>query len=222
VFIFFDLVQRIKFKLGLDRKNYLLKYVKSYHVTRILEIGVFNGNFAERLLSAVTQKSSKSKIYYLGIDLFAEGLTNEKYLSEISLRPGSRLSVQQRLSRFENVTVELIQGDSVSVLPTILDREKFDLIHIDGGHSYNTVLQDWLNVTNLIDEKSVVFFDDYVNSRGVTKGSFGVNRVVDSIDSKIFDKKLSVNRDFFWKDYGLLVLRVAKLSLKTENKNLTR
>jgi hypothetical protein len=156
----------------------------------------------------------------LGIDLFAEGLTNEKYLSEISLRPDSRLSVQQRLSRFENVTVELIQGDSVSVLPKILDREKFDLIHIDGGHSYNTVLQDWLNVTNLIDEKSVVFFDDYVNSRGVTKGSFGVNRVVDSIDSKIFDKKLSVNRDFFWKDYGLLVLRVAKLSLKTENKNL--
>jgi len=220
--IFFEIVQRIKFKLGLDRKNYLLKYVKSHQVNRILEIGVFNGNFAERLLSAVTRKSPESEIQYLGIDLFAEGLTHEKYLSEVSLIPDSFFSVQQRLSKFENVKIELIQGDSVTVLPKILDREKFDLIHIDGGHSYNTVLQDWLNVTNLIDEKSVVFFDDYVNSRGVTKGSFGVNRVVDSIDSKIFDKKLSVNRDFFWKDYGLLVLRVAKLSLKTENKNLAR
>jgi predicted O-methyltransferase YrrM len=209
-------LQRIKFKLGIDRKNYLLKYAKSQKVNSILEIGVFNGNFAERLLKIVTNNSPKSKIYYLGVDLFAEGFTEAKYISEISLYPQSFSNIQRKLSKFKNVTVELIQGDSVNVLAEIPNNKTFDIIHIDGGHSYDTVLQDWLNVSKLMNHSSAVFFDDYTNSRGVTKGQFGVNEVVDHIDTKIYDVKSSLNRDFFWKNYGLLILRMVKVTLKAK------
>jgi len=202
--------------MGLDRKRFLLKYAKSRKVYSILEIGVFNGNFTERLLKLVTNNSPQSKIYYLGIDLFAEGLTEEKYVSEISLYPQSLSNIQGKLSKFNNVTIDLIQGDSVNVLPEIPNDKIFDVIHIDGGHSYTTVLQDWLNASKLINHNSAIFFDDYTNSRGVTRGGFGVNEVVDRIDRKIYDVKLSLNRDFFWKNYGLLILRMVKVTLKSK------
>ena len=214
--LIYTLIQRFKFKFGIDRKNYLLKYAKSRKISSILEIGVFNGNFAERLLKLVTDNSPGSKIYYLGVDLFAEGFTKEKYVSEISLYPQSLLNIQKKLSTFKNVTVELIQGDSINVLPRIPNSKTFDIIHIDGGHSYNTVLQDWLNVSKLMNHSTAVFFDDYANLRGTTKGGFGVNEVVDRIDSKMYEVKLSLNRDFFWKNYGLLILRMVKVTLKVK------
>jgi len=216
MFLLFDLLQRIKFKLSLDRKNYLLKYAKSRSISSILEIGVFNGNFAERLLKSITLNAPESKIRYLGVDLFAEGFTEEIHVSEVSLHPKSVASIQKKLSKFKNATVKLIPGDSVYVLPKIQNYETFDIVHIDGGHSYNTVLQDWLNVSNLMDINTAVFFDDYANSRGSSLGGFGVNMVVDQIDTKKYDVELSTNCDFFWKDYGLLILRMAKVTLKSK------
>jgi hypothetical protein len=213
---FFTFIQRIKFKFGKDRKNYLLKYAKAHDVKSILEIGVFNGNFAERLLDIVTSKSPSSEIHYLGVDLFAEGFTDEIYRYEVSLYPQLLSAVQHKLSKYTNVIVELVPGDSVNILPKISVNKDFDVIHIDGGHSYNTVLQDWLNVSKIMNSNTTVFFDDYSNTRGVTKGGFGINKVVDNIDRELFDVKLSLNRDFFWKDYGLLSLRMVAVTLKSQ------
>ena len=216
MFFLFKLLQRFKFRLRLDRKNYLLKYAKLREINSILEIGVFNGNFAERLLNLVTNYWPKARIYYLGVDLFSDGLTEEKYFSEVSLYPQSLSNMQNKFSKFENVDFDLIQGDSVDVLPKIPKHKTFDIIHIDGGHSFKTVQQDWLNVSKLMNHGTAVFFDDYANARGVIKGGFGVNQVVDHIDTKIYDVKVSFNRDFFWKSYGLLILRMVKVTLKAK------
>lgn len=212
---FFTFIQRVKFKFGMDRKNYLLKYAKSHNIKSILEIGVFNGNFAERLLDTVTSKSPIYKIHYLGVDLFAEAFTDKIYHDEVSLYPQSISDVQYKLSKYTNVIVELVQGDSADILPKISSNKNFDVIHIDGGHSYNTVLQDWLNVSKIMKSDTTVFFDDYSNKRGVTKGGFGINEVIDNIDRELFDVKISLNRDFFWKEYGLLSLRMVAVTLKS-------
>jgi hypothetical protein len=216
--LFFDALQRIKYKLGFDRKNFILRYVKNNKCTSILEIGVFNGNFAERLLKAACKSSPDSKINYLGIDLFKEGLTQDRHATEVSLYPNTLPEVQSRLSKLKNTKVELIQGDSTIELPLIAKHLKFDLIHIDGGHSFETVLSDWKNVVELIDSSTVIFFDDYTNHRGITKGGFGVNKVVDRIDSSKFQVKVSKNRDYFWKTYGLLCLKVAMVTSKSKYK----
>jgi hypothetical protein len=214
--LLFDTLQRVKYKFGIDRKNFILRYVKSHKCTRILEIGVFNGNFAERLLKIASKSSPNSKIHYLGIDLFAEGLTQEKYISEVSLYPKTLLEVQSRLARLSNTQVELIQGDSISVVPLIPKNLKFDVIHIDGGHSFATVQKDWNNISNLMDTRTAVFFDDYSNPRGVTKGGFGVKDVVDRINAEVFKVKLSKNPDYFWKTYGLLSLKIAMVTIRSK------
>jgi hypothetical protein len=67
-----------------------------------------------------------------------------------------------------------------------------------------------------MNHNSAIFFDDYTNTRGVTRGGFGVNEVVNHIDRKLYDVKLSLNRDFFWKNYGLLILRMVKVTLKSK------
>lgn len=214
--LFFDALQRIKYKLGFDRKNFILKYIKHNKCTIFLEIGVFNGHFAERILKTASNNTPDSKIHYLGIDLFKEGLTQYKHAAEVSLYPKTLMEVQTRLSKFDNAKVELIQGDSTKVLPLITKHLKFDVIHIDGGHSFETVQNDWKNVMEIIGPRTVVFFDDYTNRRGTTKGGFGVKEVVDRIDTSKFQVKLSKNRDYFWKTYGLLCLKIAMVTVKNK------
>lgn len=213
VYTFFIFFQRIKFKLGFDRKKIILNYAKSRKVKRILEIGVFNGHFAERLLREAVKASPNEKIHYTGVDLFAEGLTKELHLSEVSLFPNSLLDVKNRLSKINNAHIELIQGYSSDILPLLVGKS-FDVIHIDGGHSYGTVKQDWLNSLKLLDKNTAVFFDDFTNRRGIIYGGFGVNNVVNEIDKKTFKIRFSKNRDFFWKPYGLLILRVVLVTLR--------
>ena len=213
---FFATIQRLKYKFGFDRKNFILRYIRSNKSIHILEIGVFNGYFAERLLKTASEISPGSKIYYFGLDLFAEGLTQEKYVSEISLYPNTLIEVQNRLSKISNVEIKLIQGDSTKLVPLIPENIRFDVIHIDGGHSFATVQEDWKNVMKRMDSQTAVFFDDYTNRRGVTKGGFGVKEVVDSIDPNNFKVKLSRNRDYFWKTYGLLSLKMAMVKTRSE------
>ena len=202
----------------MDRKKFLLDHVKSHQCTRFLEIGVFNGHFAERLLSVARKSSPSTQIYYLGVDLFKEGLTSEKYLSEISLYPNTLSEVYSKLNKFNNVKIELIQGNSIEVIPLLPKNLKFDLVHIDGGHSLDTVKSDWSNISRLIGTKTAVFFDDYSNKRGVVKGGFGVKEVVDKIDTATFKIEHSLNHDFFWKAYGLLILRMVRVTLNTFGK----
>lgn len=146
--------------------------------------------------------------------MFAEGLTEEKYITEVSLYPKTHQEVQNRSSSLRNTDVKLIPGDSTKLVPRIPKNMKFDVIHIDGGHSFATVLKDWHNVVDLMDSHTAVFFDDYCNPIGVSKGGFGVKDVVDRINSKQFKVKSSKNRDYFWKPYGLLSLRMAMVQLR--------
>ena len=91
---------------------------------------------------------------------------------------------------------------------------KFDLILIDGGHSYKTVKSDFNFAKKLINTNGAIFFDDYVNKQGVINDGFGVNKVVDDINRAEYSVKISKNRDFFAKSYGLLLTRMVKVQLK--------
>jgi hypothetical protein len=143
-----------------------------------------------------------------------ENFTPNIYSNEISLIPSTKLEVLNKLEKIDNVSITLVQGNSTIEIPKLKNLPEIDLIHIDGGHSLLTVKLDWQNVAKLMSRNTVVFFDDYTNKRGVNKGKFGVNEVVDSIDKKMFNVIISKNRDFFWKSYGLLTLRMVCVKLK--------
>lgn len=207
-------IQRIRFKLGIDRKRFVLAHIRKEKCKSILEIGVFNGNFAERMITQAKKTSPKSTINYVGIDLFAENFSEKVLVTEVSLKPHAKNKIFKSLSKL-NSCIELYEGESIETLPKLIEARKlFDLIVIDGGHSYSTVKNDFENSLKLLNNNGCIIFDDYTNLRGVVFGKFGINQVVHEIDENLFTKLISFNRDLFWKPYGLLVIRMVKVSRK--------
>ncbi len=209
-----ELVQAIRYKIGKDRKGPLLSWVGKHHPKSILEIGVFNGHFASRMLNEATKYSKR--VQYTGIDLFKELQTDQNYLSEASLWPDSINDVLALLKHESpDAEIKLLQGYSDQVLPS-LNLLKFDLIFIDGGHAYETVKKDWTHCKDLLTEKGAIFFDDYTNKNGLKSG-FGVNQLVNEIDSANFTVKKYWSRDFFKHDYGWLTTRLVRVQKKKSN-----
>lgn len=207
-----QIFQSLKLKFKIDRKSFIISHIKKNNIVSILEIGVFNGNFGMRMIDAIKKRDPSASVNYVGVDLFEDKLTDDLYISEISLRPLSIEDVLKKLSKFKNTKINLIGGNSKDILPTLIGKMNFDLIVIDGGHSHETVLSDWNNSIKLLKTDGVIFFDDYTNLRGQERGGFGINSVVDNIDKRKFKVVISVNRDFFWKQYGLLVLYMVKVT----------
>lgn len=88
-----NFVQKLRFKFGLDRKPHILKHIRKYACVNILEIVVFNGNFAYRMLSTAKKKSPDLQIIYVGVDLFEANFSTEIALSEVSLTPKNKLYI---------------------------------------------------------------------------------------------------------------------------------
>ena len=206
----FEFLQRIKFKLGIDRKSFVLRHIKENKCRNILEIGVFNGNFALRIIATASEFTGPQTINYSGVDLFKFNFSNEIKFNEIALTPDKKSDVQKILEP-TGASINLFEGFSDIILPQLVGVELFDLIIIDGGHSYDTVKSDFLNSTKLLSDKGCIIFDDYTNLRGETLGKFGINRVIREIDRSKFNVRISYNRDYFWKSYGLLILRMVKV-----------
>jgi len=206
------LIQRFRYKLSIDRKNYVLKHIRKNNPKTILEIGVFNGAFAKRMLLSATN-SVNGNVSYTGVDLF-EDLTSEVHKREISLWASKKASVYKDLSKIKNAKISLLKGYSNNLLQLLEGKMKFDLILIDGGHSYKTVKSDFDFAKKLINTNGAIFFDDYVNSQGVLKEGYGINKVVDDINRAKYSIKISKNRDIFPKSYGLLSIRMVKVQLK--------
>ena len=104
--------------------------------------------------------------------------------TEVSKWPPSKSEVEVLLNS-TGVTVNLIQGNTHETLPKFVEDNKdlkIDFVFIDGGHSFETVESDWNNIQNIIDENSVVIFDDYWYPPNGAEPTFGCNRVIDALD----------------------------------------
>jgi len=207
------LIQKIKYKFSMDRKRFVLTHIRKHRPNSILEIGVFNGFFAERMLKSASFYSNK-KISYTGVDLFEE-MSKDIYLKELSLKADKEEKVYKKL-KLQSVNVKLLKGFSKTILPQLVG-ETFDLIIIDGGHSYETVLNDFEFAKKLLSKKGVIFFDDYVNKQAVAIEAWGINRVVDSIDRSVYNVKKSIIFDAFPKPWGVLTTRMVKVHKKSKS-----
>jgi len=136
----------------------------------IAEIGIFKGEFS-KFLSALEPE----KLFL--IDLF-EGITcsgdqdgnhvihanmNEVFNSLSGILPG----------------VSILKGDSSVVLDSI--NEKFDMIYIDGDHSYEGCKKDLTSAFKKIKNGGYIMGHDYEMNMNKAKNiyNFGVKRAVD-------------------------------------------
>ncbi len=169
-------------KTGLKGKwgDVYLNCLDKHKPKNFLEIGVFCGVTARNTCEYLSSING-NEYHYTGIDLFGdEKITSNdeiapeflkkqnfsnplKYIYYNYIRKeniNSIQSVKKFLEKFEK-NIRLIKGDTNRVLKSI-DLSKFDYVFVDGGHSYQTVLNDldtlYLSLKN---KRKILLCDDY-------------------------------------------------------------
>src|SRR5262249_9384186 len=144
---------------------------------RLLEIGVWDAVHSRWMIQAALKHRRPEEIAYYGFDLFEHA--DESTLDhEVSKPPPTMEQVRSRLRPFveQGVTVHLFRGDTAQILPKIAPvLPPMDFIFIDGGHSEETVRNDWTWASRCVGPETVVIFDDYVDPRSVAESGVGVN-----------------------------------------------
>jgi predicted O-methyltransferase YrrM len=147
----------------------------------ILEIGTWNGMRALNMLTICPTAK------YYGFDLF-EDATDETDKAEFNVKPHNALDdVYYRLKDFD---VTLHKGNTNETLPRFTD--SVDFVWIDGGHSVDTIRNDWQNVARVIAPDAWVFFDDYY-SGGIDTSLMGCNTIVAPLKHEILPMRDKVS-----------------------------
>ena len=199
------------------RKSGLKKYfgqifidlVKDRKPKNFLEIGVFTGVTARNICELLSLINNR-KFYYLGIDLFEdfedaisdevvpEFLTNKQNFSNplkslfynflLSEKLNSLASVSKFLKKFGK-NVELKKGNSLDILGKI-DLKIFDMIFVDGGHSYETVKFELEIILKNMKTTCLLICDDYslIEATGVKKA------IDETVSENSYNFKVVANR----------------------------
>jgi predicted O-methyltransferase YrrM len=164
---------------------------------RILEIGTYDGTNAIRMCNAVVN----CEPYYLGADLF------EKAPDYELPKDAPTIETVAKLIESEPILFRLLKGDTRKTLKSL--DVNFHFVFIDGGHSVKTIKSDWNNVERIIDENSIVVFDDYYHNRE----DIGAKKIVDELDKK-YKKEFIGPILTFDTDVGDIVVQMVKVTLK--------
>ena len=140
-----------------------------------LEIGIFHG-VTSRNVCDLLQEIHGKNFSFTGIDLFDSDSEETKdeiipqtkfsnplkkiyYKYIVRLDPYSKESVEKLLSKHKD-NINIIKGNSNKVLKEI-SLNLFDFVFLDGGHKYETVLNDLKSLTKVVINKGVILCDDY-------------------------------------------------------------
>ena len=183
--------------------------VKQQNPKNFLEIGVFTGVTARNICELLSSINNND-FFYLGIDLFEdfEDVISKEVVPEFLVKKqnfsnplkslvynfllkeklNSLDSVSKFLKKFEN-NIELKKGNSLSILPKT-DLKIFDMIFVDGGHSYETVKFELEIILKNIKNNCLVVCDDYSLQEAT-----GVRKAIDeSVRENSCNFKVVANR----------------------------
>ena len=179
-----------------------------------MEIGTWTGSRAEQMIEAAKEFNPANQINYYGFDLFEE-LTLKTFSQEFSKQPPRMEEVKKELEK-TGANIYLYKGDSRQTLPEVFSRlPKMDFIFIDGGHSLETVKNDWRWSSKLLAPQGVIIFDDYWQNRT----DAGAKVTVDGIDRNQFSVELLPIIDRFNNpDFGKLVIQFARVTKRNPAK----
>lgn len=157
--------------------NYLDMWQRwiSKDIKRALEIGSFEGMSAIWLLDYVPG------LKVTCVDTFCPGF--DDVTGEYEQR------FDRNVEEYGN-RVTKIKGRSQDVLKTFSKRSKFDLIYIDGHHSYEAVKEDIALTWPLLKKGGMLIFDDYNNLE------FGVKQAVDEFLKTVEVEVLRKRNDY--------------------------
>ena len=192
--------------------NKLIEIIDNKKPYHFLEIGVFCG-VTSRNVCEYLNLIHQGNFSYTGIDLFGEEnqdnnekkpnyVTHQKFSNPLKhiyynlyLKENlnSIKSVKKFLQKFE-AKVNLHQGNSNKILKN-LNIDKIDFAFIDGGHSYQTTLNDLEIVyKNMKGKKGTIVCDDYEDTSYITDVKKAVDNYVkkENLSLRTIDGKFAI------------------------------
>ncbi len=161
-------LQQSEDKWTKTRYKNLLEQIELRRPSIIFEFGVWKGFTAVKMMQHAL--SFRKDCFYIGMDLF-ENITVEEskwenHTKDLAIKKNVIKLLDQELgpNKFAIVaghTKQMFRGVRRNILKRLLYRNSADFIFIDGGHSVETITHDWLAAESIMDDKTVVIFDDY-------------------------------------------------------------
>lgn len=149
-------------------KNLILE-IQAQKPRIILELGVWSGETGIQLIKSASQ--FRNDVLYIGIDLW-EKITPNLALQEHHTKRIITYDTAKR-NFLKHVTQKhwlLLQGLSFAELERLRKSGRYealtgtkylDFVFVDGGHSCSTIMKDWMVIQSMMDENTVIIFDDY-------------------------------------------------------------
>ena len=188
-------------KTSLKQKNignFFLRHVEDKKPKNFMEIGIFHGVTARNVCELLYLIHGKN-FTFTGIDLFLNEseIMNDEFVPSnkfsnplktiyfkhlLGINPYSMSAVLKLLEKFKD-NINIIKGDSNKVLKKI-NLDKIDYVFLDGGHKYETVINDLEQLTKVIYNNGTILCDDY--NLSYAPG------VKDAIDAFVTTKKFNL------------------------------
>jgi lipopolysaccharide biosynthesis glycosyltransferase len=175
-----------------DTRNEMLQYYCNKLTNpKLLEIGVFKGDFLDYLVKHCKTGSIDAVDLFEGVTCSGDSDGNNVVHYDVGK------SYTELLTKYTGMThIQLYKSDSVTFLQSREDNT-YDIIYIDGDHSYSGVKNDLINAFSKIKNGGYIMGHDYEMNMKKTRNNynFGVKEAVDefcitykqTILSKAFD-----------------------------------
>lgn len=187
------------------RYLYLTKIIREQKSKRIMEIGLWDGEHALKMIKEAKRIHGQDVEYY-GFDLFEE-MNDNVCKNEVAKHPLSLSNIKVKLEA-TGCKVYLFKGFTNKTLPENVNQlPKMDFIFIDGGHSLETIENDWKYSQQLMSNNTIVVFDDYWN-----RDDLGCKKVIENIDRSKYNVKILPIQDKFKKDWEVLKINFVKVN----------
>jgi len=144
----------------LDKLDDIIKCVKYFNPDFYIEIGCY------RLGTSIDVLMSSQATSYFFLDLFDSASVNELPPEEKPLSIEEAKDIVNTISPLfsPSTSISLVQGASTQTLPGVIEKinnpDKTAFIFIDGGHSYETALEDMKNTLQFSGD-IIVAIDDF-------------------------------------------------------------
>ena len=156
------------------RYDQLIELVETNKPGVVVEIGTWDGGRAIEMAKANPDMS------YIGFDLFERG-SEYSDLMEKNVKP--HFSAKQVMDRFKDfgLNAEIVRGNTNDTFSEWADNnpDSVDMVYIDGGHSVETITNDFNNALKCLKKGGFIVFDDYYEEVP-NIDRFGANRVLEA------------------------------------------
>ena len=189
-----------------NEKRYvnLLFQILKKRPKKILEIGVYNGKRAIQMIEAA--KSFNNNIEYYGFDLFEE-ITSKIHEDELSKFPDNLETIKLLLDK--HAKINLFKGFTKQTLKVFYEKKiNVDFIFIDGGHSVETIENDYFYCSKIINKKGITIMDDFYESANFDLNKYGSNNLYKKLKMDKKNLKILPFEDKYKKKNGKVIIKM--------------